>query len=191
MNAITIESLGLSKDDLSERIVDRAVDRLLNAARYSGDEDDFTEADAKFAEEMKRRIAVKIDEAISQIAARNVIPQIEGYIEALCLQRTNSWGEKVGQPVTFIEYLTQRCEAWMLEDVNFEGKSKNENGGFSWSKAGTRVALLVDKHIQYSINTAVGNALKDLNSKVAQGLAETVKAQISDVLAKLTVTVKK
>lgn len=191
MNAITLESLGLSQEDIAERVVDRIVDRLLNS--YVADEDDEDVAtSSKYMTNLQELVHKKINESVENIAAKHVLPNIETYLEGLCLQETNSWGEKKGKPVTFIEYLVQRAEAYMLEEVNYEGKSKGQNGSYSWSKSGTRISYLVNQHLQYSIQTAMQNALKDANSHIVGGLEQAIKIKLAEVQnsIKVGVTVK-
>ncbi len=76
----------------------------------------------------------------------------------------------------------------MTEEVDFQGNIK-ERDGYNWRKAGTRISYMMEKHLQYHISSAVEKALKDLNSSVAIGIAETVKAQLAQTLAKLKVGV--
>lgn len=193
MSAITIESLGLSKDELANRIVDAAVFQMLNHAELVVDEDGEEYTDhrpTKLGLALQDRIKRKIDEAVDEIAAKNVLPNVASYVENLTLQETNKWGEAKGQKLTFVEYLVQRAEAYIQEPVNYEGKSKDEAGGYGWSKSQTRVAHLIHKHLHYQIETAMKTALADLNKSVALGLHETVRVKLNEALTKLSTEVK-
>ena len=193
MNAITIEHLGLTKDDIADRIVQAAAAQLLLQERILSDEDgeEFTDrTPSRFAKELQERVRIKIDDAISDIAGRNVLPNVSTYVENLCLQETNRWGEKVGKSVTFTEYLVQRAEAYMQEEVNYEGKSQKEAGGYSWSKAQTRIAHIVHKHIHYTIESALKNAYSDLNKQIVDGIEKTVRIQLDEISKKLKVSAR-
>lgn len=188
MNAITIESLGISKEELADRVVQRVAGALLSTVVQG--EDDESEISSPFAQAMRDRVKQKIDEAIDEIAGRNVIPNVATYVENLCLQETNKWGEKVGKPVTFTEYLVARAENYLTEEVSYEGKTKGQDN-FNWRKAGTRISYMVDRHLQYSIQLAMEQALKDANSVIVGGIEGAVKIKLKEVADQLKVKVSK
>ena len=128
--AITLEALGLSPEDIADRVVDQIVDRLLKQ-HYTDDQDSVHTTPSPFAEAMKKRIIERIDKAIEEIAGRNVLPNVASYVENLCLQETSSWGEKKGEAVTFTEYLVKRAEAYLVEKVDSQGKDKASSGSYS------------------------------------------------------------
>lgn len=187
MTGITIEDLGISKEDLAERVVDRLASDIMHERVNGPDEGDEAYLDTAFNKRVQERVKERIDEAIDNIAAKHVLPNIEAYLENFCLQETTAWGEKKGEPVTFIQYLIQRAEAWIKEPVNHVGKTKGEDS-YSWSAKTTRVAYMIDKHLQYSIQTAMEGALKDANSAIAGGIEQAIRIKLQEVLAKVKVT---
>lgn len=187
--SISIEALGLTKDEIIERVVSRAVGELLRLETYDEDGEPYGSKPSQFAISMQAQIKQKIDQAIDEIAAKNVLPNVASYVEGLCLQETNKWGEKTGTPKTFIEYLVSRAEAYLTEPVNYDGKSQSESN-YNWSKSSTRVAHLVHQHLQYSIEAAMKQAMLDINKSVAGGLHEAVRIKLNEVAAKLKVEVK-
>lgn len=189
---LTIESLGLSKDELLDRVVTRAVEVLLHDYEEGNDEDGepcTSEKPSQFGELIKARVKQKTDEAIEQIAAKHILPNITTYVENLCMQETNKWGEKKGEPVTFIEYLVSRAEAYLSEEVDFNGKTKAQDS-YNWRKAQTRIAHLVHEHLQYSIQIAMKQALADANSKIVGGIEAAIKIKLAEVQESLKVSVK-
>lgn len=192
MDIKTLESLGVSAEDLITRIVEKATEELLSSTAY---DEDGEPTGGRYRTDLARRIEANIqkhvDAKINALAEEHILPNVSAYIEGLTLQETNRWGERTGQKLTFIEYLTQRADAYMREEVNFEGKSKAENGsGYSWSKASTRVAYMVNKHLHYSIERAMTEALTLANSSIAQGLEEAVKIGLANATAGLKVSVQ-
>ncbi len=185
---ISIDALGITKEDLAVRVVDRIAEQMLSHL-YSDPDGDETDEPTEFRRVIEKRVTARIDEAVDQIAAKNVLPNIAEYIENLCLQQTNKWGEAKGKKLTFIEYLIERAEAYLTEKVSYDGKAKGEDH-FSWTGTQTRVTYLVNKHLQYSIETAMKAALKDANSAIVEGLEETIKIKLNEVRKKLKVTVK-
>lgn len=188
--AITLESLGFTKDDLQERVIERLCEQILSGKQY--DEDGNEEYDdSQFKKKLEERLRTHITETVNAIAEKHVLPNVTGYIENLVLQTTTSWGEKVGKPVTFIEYLVQRAEAYIQEEVNYEGKSKGQDS-YNWSKKSTRITFLIEKHLHYHIETAMKQALQTANSAIAGGIEKAVKIQLEKVLqgVQASVTVK-
>lgn len=187
--SLDIEALGFTKQELQDRVVEAVSRKVLESVGYDEDGDEVG-TESKFAKTVEKRVRAHIDASINALAEKHILPNVATYIENLTLQETNQWGEKRGKQVTFIEYLTQRADAYMREEVNYEGKAKTEANGYSWSKTGTRVAFMVDKHLHYSIESAMRDALAKANSSIVEGLKKAVEVGLDNVRAKLTVDVK-
>lgn len=185
---ITLESLGLSKEDIQDRVIERLCEQVLSGKTY--DEDGSEEwVDSQFKRKLDERVKAQVEASINAMAEQHILPNVSHYIENLTLQETNRWGEKTGTPITFIEYLVQRAEAYIQEPVNHNGKSKSEDS-YSWSKHTTRIAYMIDQHLQYSIKTAMERALKTANSAIAGGIQSAVKMKLEEVVSGLQVAVK-
>lgn len=188
MTTITLESLGFSKEDLQERVIEQLCSQVLSGKTY--DEDGNEEwADSQFKRKLDDRIKAQVESSIAVMAEKHILPNVAHYVENLTLQQTNKWGEKQGKSVTFIEYLTQRAEAYIQEEVSYDGKTK-EQGGYGWNKSTTRIAYLVHQHLQYSIESAMKEALKTANSAIAGGIQEAVKIKLQEVVGGLQVAIK-
>lgn len=186
---ITLESLGLSKEEVADRIIDKLSNSLLYSYYLDEDGNETHSTPTKFQQEMQERVISKINSSIEEIAAKHVLPNVAGYVETLCLQETSKWGEAKGKPVTFLEYLAARAEAYMTELVDFDGKGKSENNGYSWSGKQTRLTHLVHKHLHHSIETAMKDALGIVAKKVVPALETTVKIQLTQIANDLKMTV--
>jgi len=186
--SIDLEAIGISAEELQERVVDRIAERALNNLSFDEYGDPHARPSAlkrKIDEEIQKRI----DEAVTEIADKHILPNVSEYVETLTLQTTNKWGEKKGEPITFIEYLVERAHAYMTEEVDWNGKTKGVEYG-SFRKAGTRVAFMIDKHLQFNIEQAMTQALREVNGSIAKGLEETVKMKLAEILQGLKVTTK-
>lgn len=183
-DADTLEALGFSKDEIANRIIDRAVAQLLSAT--DEDEDGYSYGvPSTFAAQIDKVIREKIDAAVVKAGDEVIAPRISELVTGHTMQATNQWGEARGEKITFTEYLVQRASAYMTEQVNYEGKAKGTDS-YSWTAKGTRVAYMIDKHLHYHIDTAMKKALQDANNSIAKGLNEAVRVAISN----LTVNVK-
>lgn len=190
--SIDLKALGFTQEELQDRVVESIVGQLMTDRVYDPDSDHEYPRHSQFREELKKRVKQRIDEKIDELAQKFVLPNVAEYIENLTLQETNRWGEKTGEPVTFIEYLVGRAQAYMQEMVNYEGKSKEEAGPYSWNGKQTRITHLINSHLHYSIETAMKDAMKVATGEIAKGIHETAKIKLNEIAAglKTTVTVK-
>ena len=183
---LNLKTLGFTKKELQQRVVDQLCKQVTSVVRYDEDSEEYL-VDSEFAKQLKGKITAYIDKKISEMAEKHLFPKVSEYIENLTLQETNRWGEAKGKSLTFIEYLVQRAEAYMLEKVDYDGKSQEESRGFSWSGKQTRLANLIHQHLHYSIANAMEKALKDANSHITQGLEQTVKIKLEEISKSLKV----
>lgn len=187
MAGIDFESLGITKDDLQERIVEAAVDRLMTDRTEDEDGRSYINKSA-LKRELEKSIVAHVNEQIGHLATEHVLPRVTEIVDGLTLQETNKWGEARGQKLTFIEYLVQRADAYMREEVDFEGRPKGSDA-YNWKASGTRITYLVNKHLHYSIESAMKQALSHANHSITQGLEGAVKIALANATAALKVQV--
>lgn len=186
---LNLEILGFTKEELQERVVARICEQLLTGVGYDPySDEEFTTA-SQFHRQMQARIKETINGTIDSIAEREVLPNVASYIENLTLQTTNEWGEKKGAPVTFTEYLVKRAQAYMQEKVDYNGKGKEESGGYSWSGTQTRITYLVNSHLHNSIEVAMKDSLRVGLGEVAKGIHETARLKLNEIAAGMKVQV--
>lgn len=192
--SINLKDLGLNQEQLQEMVVNRISEQVLNSTGlyYSEDEDREIEVpeESSFAKKLNKEVRTRIDEAIQRLAEKHIFPQVAAYVENLTLQETNKWGEATGQKITFVEYLTQRAEGYLREKVDYDGKSKKERDGYSWSGTQTRITHLVNKHLHYTIEQAMKDAVRNANTVIAEGLVETTKIKLEEIARTLRVSIK-
>ena len=166
--------LGFTTSELREQIVNRAAERLVEGVTV--------DTSPLLTKLVNQKIQQAMDEAMR--------PLVEDGIESLVMQETNQWGEARGKSVTFREYIVQRCEAYLREKVNYEGKAKSESGGFSWTGTQTRLTHMVHKHLHYQIESAIKEAIKVANSQLGAALEDTVRLKLDEIGKSLKVTVE-
>jgi hypothetical protein len=186
--SLTLESLGFTKDELQQRVIDQLCESILSGKSYGEDGESIYE-DSQFKRKLDEKLKAHIDQTIGAIAEKHVLPNVTQYVETLTIQETNKWGEAKGKKVTFVEYLTQRAEAYIQEEVSSQGKSKAEADSYNWSKSTTRIAYLINAHLQYSIETAMKQALATANSAIAGGIEKAVKVKLEEIVAGMKVAV--
>jgi hypothetical protein len=185
--AKTLALLGLTKAELQERVVARLCADVTTVTRYDEDGDECV-VESSLRRDLTKAVREAIDVKVSAIAEEHVLPKVGALIENVTLQSTNEWGEKKGETKTFVEYLTERAEAYLREKVNYEGKVSRD----SYSRdAQTRIVYLVNKYLKYEIETAMKGAVKTVNQALIEGVTETVKLQCADIAKKLELKVVK
>lgn len=187
---ITLESLGLSKEEIQNRVIDQIVRSALTSAVWNEDGDEIA-IKSKFAGTIEDACRARIDQKINELGELHVLPNVDRYVETLILQETNRWGEKKGSSVTFVEYMVERAEAYITEPVDYEGKTQAEKG-YGWSKSQSRISHMIHRHLHYSIETAIKTMLKDANANIVNGLEAALKAKLEELqkAIKIAVTVK-
>lgn len=184
-----LEELGITRDELIERIVDRTADKALG---FDPEDEDFGAISTESLESrIQDAVRERIDNTVKSIADEHILPNAQQYIENVTLQHTNSWGEKKGESVTFREYLVQRAHDYMTEQVDHDGYAKGEKNSMGgWRPYGTRIEHMIERHLKYHIHSAMEDAMKQANSSIAEGLNEAVRVKIDEIRNKIKVDVK-
>jgi len=187
---MNLEELGITKEDLQERVIERCCEMLLSEVSYDENESPRI-ISSSFERKAKEQIKKIIDEKVTEAGDKHVLPFVAKMIENTVLQKTNEWGEKTGTPISFIEYLVQRAEVYMTQQVDYKGEEKTNSNSYNWSGRSTRVAYMINKHLHYAIETAMKKALANANSQIAKGIEEAIKVNMELVLknVKCAVTV--
>lgn len=187
MDIATLEALGINKEDLQQRVVDQIVESLLTKTSVD-DEDRAYYGESEFSRDLKVLVKTSIDKKVADLAEKFVLPDVEKYIEELTIQTTNQYGEKRGEPITFVEYLVHRAKDYMQEQVDSSGKSKGTDS-YSWTGKQTRITYLINSHLHYSIETAMKNSLSIATGEIARGIHETARIKLNEIAANLKVGV--
>jgi hypothetical protein len=192
MDIKELESLGITKEQIIERVIEACADRIMTDCGLTDEDGNprSCQENSPLAIKLKAIVKERIDAGLAQVVDKHILPNVTQYIENVTLQETNKWGEKRGSLVTFIEYLTGRAEAYLTEKVDYQGKSQGESQGYSWIGSQTRITHMVHEDLHYSIATAMKKALEIANSAIATGIEETVRIKLQEVCKSLQVKVK-
>lgn len=187
--AINLADLGLTQEDLRDRVVEQIADQLVGGETYD-ENGNPRRCASDFLTQMRDRVKKVIDARVESVANECVLPRVAEMIESIVMQETNSWGEaKKVPPLTFREYLVKRAEAYMTEEVDYEGQSKKRDSYGSWRPSGTRMVYAIHKHLDNEIKEAMQKALSVGNQTLAKALYETCRVQINEAASKFKVQV--
>lgn len=190
MDLKQLESLGITAEDLTNRIVDKAVDDLLNSTGYDPEGDSEIRYASRFQKEISARVQKAVDQKIGDLAAEHLIPRVGEMIENANMQKTNQYGENKGPQMTFKEYIASRAEVYMSEDVDFNGKSKTESGdSYQWRNCGPRLTVLMRMYIHDTLEKSAKAAVTDVNTVIAKNIAKAAQDAIAAATSALKVSV--
>lgn len=184
MDIKTLEALGVSAEDLAERIVDQAVNALL----YSTGFNPVTEEEVTYENKFKRAIEAKIqqtvDTKIAAIAAEHILPRVGEMIEKADMRKTNRYGEPQTPSLTFKEYIAHRAESYMTEDVDLQGNSKADleaksESTYNWRSCGPRLTVLMRLYIRSHLESSAKAAVADVNAVIAKNIEKAAKDAIA------------
>jgi hypothetical protein len=184
MSESTTLDVGMTQEALADKVIRRAANRLARSLMTSD----------RLMEPLRSVLTKTIDEEAHRIADEEIRPWAAGQIEAVVMQRTNEWGEKKGEPLSFRQYLVERAEAYLSERVNYEGQSEAQarasGRSYDFRATSTRAAWMVDKHLHYEIERAMKDALATANSSIANGIQEAVKLKLAELGSALKVKIE-
>ncbi len=187
---IDLVALGLNQEQLQDLVASKVANALLAREEYGEDSREEVRS-SRFFKAVNNLVRDEVDAAVRRMAETSILPMVGTHIEGVLLQETNNWGQAVGEPMTFLEYLTQRAEHYLTEPVDYEGKSQAESNGYSFKSTQSRIAHMVDRHLHYAIETAMKDALVTANSALAEGIEATVKMKLREISNSIKVVVKK
>lgn len=188
MDLKSLAALGITTEDLTARIVDRCVEELLNSSGYDPENDVETRYESRFKREIEKRMQEAVDAKISALAAEHLIPKVGELIEKTNMRKTNSYGEPKGDPMTFIEYIASRADAYMSEDVDYHGKTRAEGDSYSWRSCGPRLTVLMRSYIQDTLEKHATAAVSDVNKVIAENIKKAAMQAITNAAAAIKVS---
>lgn len=173
---MNLEQLGITKDDLIEKIVSRFIDDL----QGNGDYEDYifnarerinTLVDQKFCESIDK----EIKEIVSKIGSDTL---------HVAYQPVNRWGEKEGEKTTLKERLEKESLKWWSQSVDRDGKPCKSDG---YGSQGTRASILVKEQMEHVLRTEVNRNLKEhieeTKKNIHAQLAQTITAYLKHYFA--------
>lgn len=191
---LNLEALGITKEEVQNRVIDRLVEHALNDTYLDWDDESGETENgrpSKFATKLRDEVQTRVDAAIAEIAEKHILPNAAQYIENVTFQPTNRWGERKAESMTFREYLAKRAENYLTEHVSYDGYSEEEchSRGRSFNKSQTRIAHMVHEHLHFEIDRIMKAAVQTANSAIAQGIQETVKIKLEEITKGLKISV--
>lgn len=195
MDLKSLEALGITKEDLTERIIDRAVNELMTSHGFDPESDSEVSYESEFKRAIDKRIQNAVDAKINAIAAQHLVPRVGEMIEQADMRRTNTYGEPKGPRMTFKEYIASRAESYMVEDVDFNCNSKADleaknESTYQWRSCGPRLMVMMRRYIADELEKNAKAAVTDVNKVIADNIKKAAVDAIHQAAANLKVSVQ-
>lgn len=186
---ITLESLGLSVNDMQDRLVQAMIDRFLTSVTHDEDGEPVVIA-SRFKEAVNKAITDRVDAKVDAMLAPILGPAINDYLTAFRIKHTNGYGEPKRDPETITEYVVRRSNEYLTEGVDWQGHTKADHtkGGreaYNYKATTTCVAFLIDKRLNEEMEKSMKEALVDANKAITNGLKSAVIYELDKLNAKL------
>lgn len=127
-----------------------------------------------------------VEETLSQIISERARPMIEELLSKP-LQRTDGFGNAVGEPTSLEQTLAGYIAAWGSEVINSEGKPAKPNG-YNSGQIGTRISWelgrLVDSEMSRQVRAETDKIVKQLKDSATQKIASQIAEQVSKLVLK-------
>lgn len=181
MESDLFRQIGVEKSELIDMVVAKIVTQIFDPEDYED-----TGMRSELQKGFQSTMTALVDKKVSAIADEHLAPQISKEIEDIVFQKTNSWGEKNGDPYTIRDYITGLCRSYMSEGVDCNGKTKEQSNSSYFRSNQGRLAYMIDKHLHYSVETAMKEAL----SLGVEGVKTTLLSTCKDQLRMMTESIK-
>jgi hypothetical protein len=184
MSSIDLASLGFTKEELQERVVARIADDILTSSGFDDDGEPVAMASG-FKKQVAALVTNRVDDAVATLCKQVVDENFADYLSRVQLQRTTHWGEKKGDPMSFVDFITHRAHEYLNEQVDREGKPKNDS---YFRPETTRAMWLTNAAVHKNIIDVMNQCLTGHNNTVGEAIAIAVKTAIDNVKTSFKVT---
>jgi hypothetical protein len=176
------EALGLSKEDVQERLIETLADRMLKAKGWDDDGDEIS-LPSSLKTQLESLITKRLDLAVQSAFDRVVPTSIDDYVANYKIQQTNPYGQPEGPQQTFVEFIAGRVNEYLLELVDGSGVSQREakakgNSWYGSGKSQNRINFMLDIRLAGAINEGIEKAFADTKGLLANGIQAAVLAHL-------------
>jgi hypothetical protein len=175
MDLSTLQTLGISKED----ILDKVVKRIMEGYYESGLRNDIVRV---CSQELSKIAHAKVNEFFEELFEIEVRQFLSNYL----IPQTNNHGEAKGESYTLTEFLLLRLENLLHEDVDVKGRPRGQRD-YDWKRHSSRLVYLVDQKLYSELQALLQEHCTTINAAVKEQLA----ASCLEVLERVTAAPKK
>lgn len=181
MSKTLLEELGITREEVMDRIVAQALGSVANY-RQTGEE---TWEDIPLSADVDKRINQAVV-ALMKSMESHIHARVEEHLRVELqktfeapFQRVNSIGEPVGEPTTVREMIVEYAKNYWNEKVDSQGKPGSHYGRnqtrAEW-QAGQVIVSTYENLLRDSVSTMVADLKKQMPDTLAQELSKSILA---------------
>lgn len=129
---------------------------------------------SKVADRLARDLQPTVEKLVSERAIVR-IDAILGDLEMKSFRKTNSYGEPIGDPRTFLELILESIDQWAKTKVNYDGRPSSSGSNQ------TRIEWLAHKLADDIAKEHLKEAMDELRAAASGKVGEMVRAGIESV----------
>lgn len=124
---LSCEDFGLAKEEMLDRLIAKMAESFLDMdIEEDGPGEDSHYSKTKVLDHIHNMVKEQVEKSVAAIADKHVLPRVDEIITGMVMQTTNKWGEKKGEPKTLTEFVVERAENYLSEEVDFQGKNRKQ-----------------------------------------------------------------
>lgn len=160
--ALSIEELGITQEELQQRVVDAIVTSVCDDVEEDGASRFFRELKLEVQKQVTARVSIALDASLGA-AINDVLTGV--------YQPVNEWGEPKGKPTCLREMVQEKAARFVSETVDKDFKPSTYN-------AMPRIDRLVKDHVE----KAVGHEIKSCLDKAVEEEKARLQLKVAQVI---------
>jgi hypothetical protein len=165
--------MNIDQSKIEEAVIKETVETLVDNYCHGSDK----------GEDLRCEIRKQAHELIKKHIDEQVQAALVAGVNALVFPMTNSYGEKKQPDKTLREYIDSCIQTFLQEQVDSDGKTRDLGYG---SNSECRIVWLVRQEIKKHVEASVLSAANAIKSQITGVLADIIKKDIGDTIAKMT-----
>lgn len=167
------ETLGVTKEQLLNLVVNNITNEVISESNITHE---------KIIDQLQIMAIQRVDESLLKICEDYVFPFVEDMVKQITIERTNSFGELKGEPMTLTEYMVEITSNYIFESIDSAGRPKSHREYRHDVKNATRLEYIIDKYQATMIENSIKDALKDMGPILSTRLSQSVKESLEKLI---------
>lgn len=179
-----------------EEILGHVAKKMIESMNFHGSDDDGEPFNVEWAQNVQAQMRAMINSrvekgiaaAVAKLAEEVVDPKLEEMIRGALIQRTNYYGEKRGEAMSFTEYLVTLAQESVDAEVDMNGKTKEQSDRpYDWRKSGTRLSHAIDRYMMSYLDAAMKTIVASANETFVDGMTKSIQHSLTDLASRVKV----
>ncbi|ETK29800.1 hypothetical protein [Paenibacillus larvae] len=151
---------------------DESLDEVVKGQIINGVVERISEQTIKSVkEDAEKRVIAKIEELITQT--------YQSFLNK-GVTITDKWGDALREDIKVYDLIKEKCDKWLTEMVNDQGKPSSSHYSNCWS----RMEWIVNKQIHHESKRMSDDLVKRVNTEIKKYINDAVKDSIGEKLVK-------